>query len=1255
MRIYTFKFESYCCFSSSAKLTIFHSAHVLDLESISVENDVFIKIVDKRGKPHFFQTHNVKLIVDGLFRALSLCTAGIPPQIGVGPLLYCPPTFVFDAVTITPEDMNGDPFFFLFQTYLNLFVGLNMKHKVMKAICDRRGVVGRSVVLEPYGSAAGGDSIQKAIVKALAMAGRFSYQIHEVCINGLNNTHMDESVAMCIGELFQFNVNAMYLSLRDLQIEQQIWVVFSNSLNANPRPLFGANLALTNCNLTATVMPNFAIALQRLYVYSLPVSLEIRPSAMVSAAELLGVLRGEYLTAVYPEPKVCLPLPNARRLQRLVLENFDLGANVSYVDDLVQVLGECSVLEEFGLVSCNLHNLGESIIPLFSALGTGPSPLTFIDVSSNTDILVSQSVCTAFGACIGNKLPSIKMVVLNNINLQPSALVWLCEQLDGFEEQLSILIKEFRRAKRLLPPQELDSLVLQVNAGYNKMDNFEPVAAPMNLSLQSCGMSGWRILKSVVESFTFAESREYRLDLSNNNSAEKSPLSADEYGNIVQWLGRSPPVWSLLLANCALGQQARWLFEHGLTKNTSLVRLDITSNKVGNVGFEMLGQALRKNRTLQYLDYDDNDVTLVGWKAIRGALYGNKKIIHIGRPEIDLARLVKAMIEKVKGGEIDVNVARRAIKVACRNRNYAKKRRKIEDIREAKRRIRNAEKEKKKSIEVVTAIEQVVQSNKGVLAVKQLAKQDVYASKNREKFVKKQVNKRTKALVKMKKVVNKVKGKRVKVEHKRRKQYQKERKRQARSSASSPTYDPYMYDPGLYDPWYAYDYRHFHHHTYQDPYSGQPMYEDHGETRPYSGTTVPGCSLDPLIQMELLINSPDFFLPANIALFELYANMAGPEVSAALEQELRVAYETNADVQEQGMLFGDPSLDVEMLEDESIALALVEFDEQNPADDMTMFDDMGDDIDVVDMYGAAGPHDYPPDNQSHGWNATAVRACRPIRSQDRFKDVAVAEEFEDWIAKLNRMWDDALEGYVAPTVDEILVEEILHTKGDSLWRPVDNYNMKRIVSNIPEYGSEDDCVLCTQCSIDRLGNLKRLMQTWGGPMSIAVYIESEEEERVVSLFCQEIDLGSRYLALVAVKATSEWYPINLLRNCAILEAAKWEQTQRVFLLDVDFAVSPFLHEYLGRTPFHEPGVAFVVPAFEAKEATVAFDVLTKLYKQGCAEGFHVSHFPMGHEATDFERWFQATEVYQVEYQENFEPYVIMRLEDVLLTLYDERW
>eukprot|EP00873_Tetraselmis_striata_P007743 jgi/Tetstr1/428007/TSEL_018080.t1 len=74
--------------------------------------------------------------------------------------------------------------------------------------------------------------------------------------------------------------------------------------------------------------------------------------------------------------------------------------------------------------------------------------------------------------------------------------------------------------------------------------------------------------------------------------------------------------------------------------NSSLTKLDISHNGMGDAGARILGASLRHNRTLTSLKMDGNGVELDGLKALRGCLYGNKKLVELPFLDADMATIL---------------------------------------------------------------------------------------------------------------------------------------------------------------------------------------------------------------------------------------------------------------------------------------------------------------------------------------------------------------------------------------------------------------------------------------------------------------------------------------------------------------------------------------------------------------------------------------------------------------------------------------
>ena len=252
---------------------------------------------------------------------------------------------------------------------------------------------------------------------------------------------------------------------------------------------------------------------------------------------------------------------------------------------------------------------------------------------------------------------------------------------------------------------------------------------------------------------------------------------------------------------------------------------------------------------------------------------------------------------------------------------------------------------------------------------------------------------------------------------------------------------------------------------------------------------------------------------------------------------------------------------------------------------------------------------------------------------------------------------------------------------------------------IPRFLQHDEDVdshqvtLVTQCSMDRLPRLQEQVLALGNaPISAAIYVpydaaplcaatsnddqaervRQQQQEALADIRRLHSDLASKGSRRVSIAilfgnmpSDNEYdnmYPINNLRNLALRGAT----TELVFLVDVDFVPSPGLARLCaGQELSHynschqlcKGGAVLVVPAFEVdskiRDLPKTPAEMMALCGQQRAEGFHVSSFPKGHTPTDFERWFESREPYNVEYEEMFEPYIICERETV--PRYDERF
>ncbi|ETE68930.1 Glycosyltransferase-like protein LARGE2, partial [Ophiophagus hannah] len=208
-------------------------------------------------------------------------------------------------------------------------------------------------------------------------------------------------------------------------------------------------------------------------------------------------------------------------------------------------------------------------------------------------------------------------------------------------------------------------------------------------------------------------------------------------------------------------------------------------------------------------------------------------------------------------------------------------------------------------------------------------------------------------------------------------------------------------------------------------------------------------------------------------------------------------------------------------------------------------------------------------------------------------------------------------------------------------------------------GSADeiDVTLIAQLSMDRLQMLEAICKHWTGPISLALYMSDAEAQQFLRYAqASEVLSNRRNVAYHIVYKEGQFYPVNFLRNMALKNA----QTSHVFLMDIDFLPMYGLYDYLRSSIMQlelpPKKVALIVPAFETLHYRLNFpkskaELLTML-DMGSLYTFRYHVWPQGHAPTDYAKWRTATVPYQVEWQPQFEPYVVVRRD---CPLYDQRF
>jgi hypothetical protein len=423
----------------------------------------------------------------------------------------------------------------------------------------------------------------------------------------------------------------------------------------------------------------------------------------------------------------------------------------------------------------------------------------------------------------------------------------------------------------------------------------------------------------------------------------------------------------------------------------------------------------------------------------------------------------------------------------------------------------------------------------------------------------------------------------------------------------------------------------------------------------------------------------------------------------------------------------DASLDMEVLQ--STMDTLPDYKSELDADD------------AVGMYAGAGPRDLEDGGPSFGGssNAALAGARRRARTRKANRDMIRAHtntttymaknghgykslslvpngqstatsrvvEAANWGAWPEDLFDGWMQETRANQINAMSQQSDLFQLPDvSVKEPVILMEWRGGSDQARHSKSKIEVALVTQCSIDRLKNLEAQLTGWSGKASVAIYLRADEDvgyakTRILSSIesARTNASGSGLdVAIAVVKGCMEEepYPINYLRNVALLEAQRQHlrvhtslAKSAVLLVDVDFRPSRNLHSVLHHADaaniiLHQRKVV-VCPAFESTQSQtlddgilgrsnscpLSIENLRRQVDNHDAEGFHLSHFPQGHGPTCFDRFWKESHacdsnsttddagsncwerLYKVNYEEYFEPYVVMASLDV--PVYDERF
>ena len=202
-----------------------------------------------------------------------------------------------------------------------------------------------------------------------------------------------------------------------------------------------------------------------------------------------------------------------------------------------------------------------------------------------------------------------------------------------------------------------------------------------------------------------------------------------------------------------------------------------------------------------------------------------------------------------------------------------------------------------------------------------------------------------------------------------------------------------------------------------------------------------------------------------------------------------------------------------------------------------------------------------------------------------------------------------------------------------------------------------DVGLVSQLSMDRLSMIERILKHWAGPVSLALYA-SDSETKEFTDYMDGLELANRENLVVHVvyKEYKRFYPVNYLRNVALNAS----NTPFVFLTDIDFVPMFRLYSYLREASrilkLDTRKRVLIVPAFESLQYRFDYPIdkqtLVKSIEEGGIATFRHKIWEKGHSATNYNKWYDASSPFKINWAPDYEPYVVVSRD---IPRFDERF
>lgn len=191
-----------------------------------------------------------------------------------------------------------------------------------------------------------------------------------------------------------------------------------------------------------------------------------------------------------------------------------------------------------------------------------------------------------------------------------------------------------------------------------------------------------------------------------------------------------------------------------------------------------------------------------------------------------------------------------------------------------------------------------------------------------------------------------------------------------------------------------------------------------------------------------------------------------------------------------------------------------------------------------------------------------------------------------------------------------------------------NQTLTGIIGNI---------TIVTQLSENRLNILNILAKNWKGPIVAALYIPKnlDVEKKVKELKLKYPEVFERVHMSIMIMNFGA-YPMNKLRNFALEQV--W--TPLILYLDVDFIPSRNIHEriveFSNTREFQDVKnnkAVLVLPTFH-------WNCTNTLNFETCNKGTSLFEDHPSQMTTNFSKWRNSNEIYEIQYDLLYEPYVI---------------